>query len=632
MRRITPAASLVAHVARTLLIAVVVVACGSAPASSAPGASSAAVPSEAAVPSDAVPAAQGSSAALATPSASVSEITAGMAAPVLPVLGPIAAFDVAGVPAAAGVTALRMLAGQEPGVAVLYEGLSAAEARALDAAIADLATKSGLMAPGVAGIDTDQASGVPVFARLASTGRRDSGVVTAAAEGEVSGESLAAGATFMAGFASGMDSLLTGGIQAGAVVGGTGKDGDSTVSLEIGRQKDGSTVFGMGIESETSKDGVSATTKIGAKVQGQRCPDATGVVAFTVKVTIGADSAGKGITQELTATVTATSGDDARIVGAKIDAVQGARRIGGGRNVYVETGRTLTYAGSAKQGAFSNFREIRVSQDARSSDVDLAVDGLDAATRMGEVILRLSELEWRDGKCVQIEAKEPGKVDPGSTTQIPVEVRHRVDGSSVKSRLEAVLSGGDTITPETLAATPGTLAYKAPGKQNAQATIALTATSRRGIAKLKLAATTGGTDWTADRPAPGGAWKGTKCDGLAGTWALKIDVSQGGSTVHQLFKVTIAAEPDAEAGEGTFTYDENGTTKGNGVSAQAWAKAAGTASVRKQGDGSVVMYLNDTEHSGWGKVTVAGKTIKTPEAKQPLVDWTFPWKPTTCAP
>jgi hypothetical protein len=62
-------------------------------------------------------------------------------------------------------------------------------------------------------------------------------------------------------------------------VGGTGKDGESAVSLEIGRQKNGSTVFGMGIETGQTKAGVSATTKVGAKVKGQRCPDATGVVA-----------------------------------------------------------------------------------------------------------------------------------------------------------------------------------------------------------------------------------------------------------------------------------------------------------------------------------------------------------------
>ena len=266
-------------------------------------------------------------------------------------------------------------------------------------------------------------------------------------KGQVSGESLAAGATFMAGFAGGMDSLLTGGIQSGAVVGGTGKDGDSTVSLEVGRQKDGSTVFGMGIESDTTKDGVSATTKVAAKVKGQRCPDADGLVAFTVTVTLGSASGGSAVSQDLTATVAARVGDDARIVGAGIDAVQGARRVSGGRNVYVETGRTLSWSGTPDQAAYSNFREIRTSQDARPSDVDLAVDGLAAATHMGQVLLRVSELEWQDGKCVRIVATEPGKVAPGSTTQIPVEVRSRVDGSSVKSKLEAALAGGETDHP-----------------------------------------------------------------------------------------------------------------------------------------------------------------------------------------
>ncbi len=627
MRLATRGASQGALVTRILLTAALVAACGGAPASAAPASTTGAGPS------DAASATQDPNAASATPAPSGSGITAGIAPGVLPQNDPIPAFDAAGVPAAAGVAALRMLAVLEPGVTVLYENVEASEAGALDAAIADLQKASGFVAPGVAGIDSDQAASAPVSATLASTGQRDSSVVVPAAEGLTSGETLAQGATFLAGFASGMDTLLTGGIPAGAVVGGKGKVDESTVSLDVGRQKDGSTVFGMGIESSTAKDGVSATTKIAAKVQGQRCPDATGVVSFTVKVTIGSASGGSAVSQELTATVTATSGDDARIVGAKIDAVQGARRVAGGRQVYVETGRTLTYTGSMDQGAYSNFREIRTSQDARPSDVDLAVDGLDAATRMGEVILRVSELEWRDGKCVRIEAKEPGKVAPGSTTQIPVDVRHRVDGTSVKSRLEAALSGGETITPEMLAATPGTLAYKAPDKQNAQATITLTATSRRGIAKLTLAATTGGTDWTVDRVVPGGTWKGTKCDGLAGAWEIETNVKAGGAVVHQVFKITIAAEPDADTGEGTFTYDSDFVSKASGTTAWGWSQATGTASVEKKpADGSVVMYLNETEHTGWGKATYAGKTVTTPKAPQPVLDWTFPWKPTTCTP
>ncbi|MEI7745490.1 MAG: hypothetical protein WCK58_17270, partial [Chloroflexota bacterium] len=548
---------------------------------------------------------------------------------------PIPVFDVAGVPAAAGVAALQMLAGLEPGVTVLYDVVAANEAAALDAAIADLQKAAGLNAPGLAGIDADKAAGAPISAALASTGRLDAGVVAPAAEGGsmTSGEGLAAGATFMAGFAGGMDSLLTGGIQAGAVVGGTGDVEGSTVSLEIGRQKDGSTVFGLGIESETTRNGVSGSTKVGAKVKGQRCPDADGLVTFTVTVTLGSASGGSGVSQDLTATVAARVDDDARIVGAGIDAVQAARRVGGGRNVYVETGQTFTYTDSAAQGVPSNFHEIRHSQDTRPSDVDLAEDGLTAALQMGMTILRLSELEWRDGKCVKIEAKEPGRVDPGSTTQIPVDVRSRADGGSVKSKLEAVLSGGESITPEVLAATPGMLAYKAPSKQNAQATIALTATSRRGIAKVTLAATTGGTDWTVDRVVPGGTWTGTKCDGLAGGWQIKTHVESGGAVINQLFKITLSAAADADTGEGTFTYDSDFVAKASGTTAWGWSHATGTATVEKKvSDGSVVMYLNEEVHTGWGKATYAGKTQTTPKAPQPVVDWMFPWQPTTCAP
>jgi hypothetical protein len=119
----------------------------------------------------------------------------------------------------------------------------------------------------------------------------------------------------------------------------------------------------------------------------------------------------------------------------------------------------------------------------------------------------MSENNWLKGGCVKIEATSPGTVKPGSTTEIPVKVLHRFDGSAVPSKLEAVLAGEKSIDPTSLAKTPGTLIYTAPGEQGKSATITLTATSRRGRATLVLTASTGGAayrivggldDWQTD--------------------------------------------------------------------------------------------------------------------------------------
>ncbi len=106
--------------------------------------------------------------------------------------------------------------------------------------------------------------------------------------------------------------------------------------------------------------------------------------------------------------------------------------------------------------------------------------------------LLFAESNWQKGGCVKIEATSPGTVRPGSTTSIPVTVRHRIDGSIVPSKVETALSGGQSVSPTKLARTPGTLTYTAPNENRKSATIQLTATSKRGKATLDLSASTGG--------------------------------------------------------------------------------------------------------------------------------------------
>jgi hypothetical protein len=126
---------------------------------------------------------------------------------------------------------------------------------------------------------------------------------------------------------------------------------------------------------------------------------------------------------------------------------------------------------------------------------------------MARSALLISENNWLKGGCVKIEATSPGTVKPGSTTDIPVKVIHRFDGSEVPSKLEAALSGEKSVDPTSLAKTPGTLTYTAPDEPGKSATIKLTATSRRGRATLDLTASTGGAayrivggldDWQTD--------------------------------------------------------------------------------------------------------------------------------------
>ncbi len=115
-------------------------------------------------------------------------------------------------------------------------------------------------------------------------------------------------------------------------------------------------------------------------------------------------------------------------------------------------------------------------------------------------------------------APSPGKVEPGSTTPIPVNVISIFDGSNAPSKLKAALTGGASIDPTALAKTPGTLTYTAPDEKGKSATILLTATSKRGKAKLELNANTGEKKQTyhvIETPGAGGSWSGDCIEDLS---------------------------------------------------------------------------------------------------------------------
>ncbi len=229
------------------------------------------------------------------------------------------------------------------------------------------------------------------------------------------------------------------------------------MSMEIGKSEDGSSHFGMGLKSEGTKNGTAVKTDLSAVIDGQRCPTAEGQVSFSVKARIGSESGGTGTTQDLTTFVRATVGDDAEVTSTTFDMVQGTRQVKGGRQVYIETGETYKFGPNYSGGKASNGRVIRNSQNATQEDVNnLDEPGIQAALELGAASLASAQVAWQGGKCVKIEAPAPGKVEPGSTTAIPVNVISIFDGSNAPSKLKAALTGAESIDPTTLAKTPGT--------------------------------------------------------------------------------------------------------------------------------------------------------------------------------
>ena len=446
-----------------------------------------------------------------------------------PAFDELPAFDPQAPLPSPGAAALGVLTALDPSVAGLESDVEAAERAAFDALLADLLAQLGvgsaIEVPFVASQSGGAKVASPAAAELVPAGHN--------LLGELDGLDTGNTAAVITAVASGWNDQMTPHVGAGAGVNGsfteTKGGATATDSLGLGRNADGSTRFEFGTKTEATKDGVSVKTDVAASLEGQRCPTADGQVSFTVKIRLGAESGGAGYTQELTAFVRAQVNDDASISSTTFDLTQGTRQVKDGRQVYVETGETVKYDGDDVEGLkYSNVRMIRHSQEATQADATaLSAAGHRAALTMARTAIHFAQNNWLDGGCTRIEATSPGTVNPGSTTAIPVVVRHRFDGSEVPSKLKAELAGGQSVDPTSLAKTPGTLTYTAPDESGKTATITLTATSRRGRATLELTANTGGQAYHAIAPQPA-VWSGVACS-LDEPFAFSYTGIQSGS-------------------------------------------------------------------------------------------------------
>jgi len=239
--------------------------------------------------------------------------------------------------------------------------------------------------------------------------------------------------------------------------------------------------------------GLDANSKVSLK--GDPCPDSNGKVDLLVRSSSNARAGRAGSVfydKNIEARIVATVGDDANLAGADFDLKQATHSSGSGQQVDFitsqsgnSTGETLTTL------KLSDPKIDRGSQFVSPADQKASDVGLDNALNLAIGVLLSARDRWQGGGCIKIEATSPGAVQPSSTTDIPVTVHHKWDGSEVPSKLEALLKGETSVSPTSLAKTTGTLTYTAPGDKGKNATISLTASSRRGRAKLDLSASTG---------------------------------------------------------------------------------------------------------------------------------------------
>ena len=487
-------------------------------------------------------------------------------------------YDPKGVQPSAGAIALRQLAEQEPSAARLAPQFEAVEQAALKKLLAQVGVQANI---GVSTTPSRLASTKAPVPLAMLSGSQSPSLALFFLQGQEGPRAATVhDMALIGGMFSGLNDIFGNWLTEKGKVRKSDtetKDGvTTTMSVELGRNEDGTTVFGFGMKTETVKDGVPVKAELDGKVDGQRCPNAEGQVSFTIKVKLGAQVGETGYTQESTAMVRAVVNDDAKIATHTLDLVQGIRQAKGGRQIYIETGETFVHDGSDYTP--SNFRIIRTSQQVEQKDAPLVNEGLTAAYAVGKTALLTAEQNWYNGKCTQIEAKSPGSVQPSSNTSIPVTVRHRFDKAEVPSKLVAELKGESSVNPTTIPKTAGTLTYTAPGQTGKSATISLTATSRRGRATLDLTASTGGQSYRVSGASNGVNFSGEICS-LAKPFSIDATFPGGG------------------AAKTTFnpSSDTNGSTTVSGGGAGCSQSGGGSYSVTLKPDGSGTITWTTTD-------------------------------------
>jgi hypothetical protein len=355
---------------------------------------------------------------------------------------------------------------------------------------------------------------------------------------------------------------------------GPGGDGDGDAALpEVSLQR---TAEGVAVEAAFHPREVGSRAEVdvaltvtvpgppayeertSGRIEGERCPDAAGSVAFTLAYRGGMAAEGGGMQWQVAVDAVGTVGDDARLAGLEWQTVGSLARQpvpgSGEASTFVELRYDAGWTPTA--GSSHALRDWRASSQARADSMR-EVAGL--LQGLGDRVLLLAamvaEQQWLDGYCVEIEVQGVGpgveQVAQDSHTPFSALVRHRHEGSAVAATVVAALSDGATAVAPAGAPleAPASFEYRAPPEHERVATVALTTRSRRGGASRDVVFETTRTCYRIEK---GRIWwaraSGTICD-LDRPFDILIEESarfRGTATV------TVTLEPGASHGRWTM--------------------------------------------------------------------------------
>lgn len=356
-----------------------------------------------------------------------------------------------------------------------------------------------------------------------------------------------------------------------------GDDGESA-SLDVSVDANGEITGSIASNAAIAPLGMEANSKV-SLVTTTLCPDASGRVEFTVKLSQGgaAGPGGASYTRNLEAHVVATVDDNANISDARID-TKYDQRSGSGKDAASMRGRT-SWASSGGPTTRASVTSHGITQqsgdDAKVQQ--MADESARHAMMLANGALLAAEKHWQGGHCIRIDAKSPGRVSPGKRSVIPVKVFSKQDAAEIAAKVTATLTGGKSIDPTEIPRSPGEITHTAPDERTKSMSIKLVAVSRRGKADLTLTMSMNEGQYRAEGGA--GEFHGT---GVICDLAQPFTISGSG--------VTMTFTPTSEDG-GSYSYSGNMrgfAVWGNGTYTVGYADYGETASgIYATGPGSV---------------------------------------------
>lgn len=216
------------------------------------------------------------------------------------------------------------------------------------------------------------------------------------------------------------------------------------------------------------------------------CPDSEGRFEATAVVDTSASKGRVGQTLKVEVTVSGRTNDEAQIAEVDVTSRTQVADFSGGKGQFLDLS-----VGIPNDGRVT----AKFNRSGGTVTDQFVGDAIRVASFFAviakEALVKAAQMGWDSGRCVRLQpSASPGPkgMKPSSTSTITAAPRSKIDGGQVGGTVTATLSSGTTSVSPSDAKTPAdaTFFYTASSEKDQAGTVALTARSKRGVAKASV--------------------------------------------------------------------------------------------------------------------------------------------------